>query len=75
MGTWPKLLGDKEGNGECVDSVPRWSLRNISREEKKFYGDITKQVLKWKKVKLLSCVQLCDPMGCSLQGSSIHGIF
>ena len=29
----------------------------------------------WKKVKLLSRVRLCNPMDCSLQGSSIHGIF
>ena len=27
------------------------------------------------KVKLLSHVQLCNPMDCSLPGSSIHGIF
>ena len=27
------------------------------------------------KVKLLSCVRLCDPMDCSLPGSSVHGIF
>ena len=27
------------------------------------------------KVKSLSCVRLCDPMDCSLPGSSIHGIF
>ena len=26
-------------------------------------------------VKLLSRVQLCDPMDCSLPGSSVHGIF
>ena len=26
-------------------------------------------------LKLLSCVRLCDPMGCSLPGSSVHGIF
>ena len=26
-------------------------------------------------VKSLSHVQLCDPMDCSLSGSSIHGIF
>ena len=26
-------------------------------------------------MKLLSCVQLCDPMDCSLPGSSTHGIF
>ena len=37
------------------------------------------QGLSWKekvKVKLLSRVQLCDPMDtCSLPGSSVHGIF
>ena len=27
------------------------------------------------KVKSLSRVRLCDPMDCSLPGSSIHGIF
>ena len=27
------------------------------------------------KVKSLSCVQLSDPMDCSLSGSSVHGIF
>ena len=27
------------------------------------------------KVKSLSCVQLCDPMDCSLPGSSVHWIF
>ena len=31
---------------------------------------------KWKvKVKTLSRVWLCDPMDCSLPGSSVHGIF
>ena len=31
----------------------------------------------WKcpKVKSLSCPTLCDPMDCSLPGSSVHGIF
>ena len=30
---------------------------------------------KWKKVKPLSRVRLCDPMDCSLPGFSVHGIF
>ena len=29
----------------------------------------------WKKMKSLSCVWLCDPMNCSLPGSSVHEIF
>ena len=30
---------------------------------------------KWKKVKSLSRVRLCDPMDCSPPASSVHGIF
>ena len=30
---------------------------------------------KWKKVKSLSCVWLCDPLDSSLPGSYVHGIF
>ena len=32
-------------------------------------------LLQCMKVKLLSCVQLSDPMDCSPPGSSIHGVF
>ena len=28
-----------------------------------------------KKVKVNSCLTLCNPMDCSLPGSSVHGIF
>ena len=28
-----------------------------------------------EQVKSLSCVRLCDPVDCSLPGSSVHGIF
>ena len=33
--------------------------------------------LKWTKVKAMSLsrVRLCDPIDCSLPGSSVHGIF
>ena len=31
--------------------------------------------LKWSEVKSLGCVRLCNPMDCSLPGSSVHGIF
>ena len=27
------------------------------------------------KVKVKSCLTLCDPVDCSLSGSSVHGIF
>ena len=29
----------------------------------------------WNKVKVKSCLTLCDTMDCSLPGSSVHGIF
>ena len=31
-------------------------------------------ILKWSEVAQ-SCLTLCNPMGCSLPGSSVHGIF
>ena len=31
--------------------------------------------MKWNEMKSLSCVWLCNPMDCSLSGSSTHGIF
>ena len=34
---------------------------------------ITEQVSEW--VSAQSCVTLCNPMDCSLPGSSVHGIF
>ena len=39
--------------------------------QRKISHDISYKV----KVKSLSRVRLCDPMDCSLQGFSIHGIF
>ena len=32
-------------------------------------------LVSWSEVKLLSRVRLCDPIDCSLSGSSVHGIF
>ena len=37
---------------------------------------MTVYVLKWYTVVVCCCIQLfCDPMDCSLPGSSVHGIF
>ena len=34
------------------------------------------KILPWGQKKLLTkCPTLCDPMDCSLPGSSVHGIF
>ena len=46
----------------------------------KIYKMLTISIWNWKifmkvKVKSLLCLTLCDPMDCSLQRSSVHGIF
>ena len=38
-------------------------------------GRIVKAMIFPVKVKSVSRVRLCDPMDCSLSGSSVHGIF
>ena len=45
-------------------------LKGKRQEEEKKQREMERKV----KVKSLSRVQLCDPMDCSLPGSSIHGI-
>ena len=35
----------------------------------------TERAMKMTKVKSLSRVRLCDPVDCSLPGSSVHGLF
>ena len=32
-------------------------------------------IVKWSEEVAQSCLTVCDPMDCSLQGSSVHGIF
>ena len=38
-------------------------------------GEITLERMKRQSEVAQSCLILCDPMDCSLLGSSIHGIF
>ena len=48
--------------------IPTWKLYFIHNT------DIRNNLLKWSEVAK-SCPTLCHPMDCSLQGSSVHGIF
>ena len=61
-----KLYGYGAGEG--------WGEEQIGRLDLDTHTSIVK-IDSQQKVKSLSCVQLCDPMDCSLPGSSIHGIF
>ena len=45
------------------EAAPQITLRHCSKE------------VVSEKVKSLSRVRLCDPVDCSLSGSSVHGIF
>ena len=63
-GNLPKITQLIMGSTERSGKLPKITqLRSGSTERKR------------KKVKLLSRVQLYDPMDCSLPGSSVHGIF
>ena len=50
-----------------------WLLQLEIKVEKKV-GD-KEWVSKWVSEVIQSCPTLCDPMDCSLPGSSVHGIF
>ena len=66
-----------------VSSLVIWGL-GVSAPTPKPQGLISGQEWRFHKwfvmtltltLKSLSCVRLCDPMDCSLPGSSVHGIF
>ena len=59
---------------KCYESClfSKTTLREC--QSKKLWKSILRKTLK-VKVKLLSCVQLCNPMDYSLPGSTVHGIF
>ena len=54
-----------ENNRGCCEV--RRLLQLLVRESEKISMKV--------KVKLLSCIRLCDPMDCRLTDSSVHGIF
>ena len=70
----------KENSGSHFLPVPSFqklisSLSNIMKESKIQKTSRRSSCFKARwKWKLLSCVRLCNPMDCSLLGSSVHGI-
>ena len=50
------------------------TVTNQGRENRQKQMRSTQETIK-KENKVKSCPTLCNPMGCSLPGSSIHGIF
>ena len=66
------VIGDGQGGLACCSP---WGLRELGMTERL---NRTKASVILKIVKVLvaqSCPTLCDPMDCSLLGSSVHGIF
>ena len=49
-------------------------MKEANHKRKILYDSTHEKCLKWSEVAQL-CLTLCDPMDCSLPGSSIHGIF
>ena len=60
---------------EIMPSAATWMgleiIISCELRQRKISHDVNYKV----KMKSLSRVQLCDPMDCSLQGFSVHGIF
>ena len=54
-----------------------WKVVELKMPERKgaLNNEVNRIAKKKRKVKSLNRVQLCDPMDCSLPGSSVHGIF
>ena len=51
-------------------------VNNLFNTNSTYVSYMTVQELKSYKISVLkSCPTLCDPMNCSLPGSSVHGIF
>ena len=60
--------------GNPMDGGAWWAAVHHSHPYSEHYV-CPNWALSEKKVKSLSRVRLCDPMDCSLPGSSVHGIF
>ena len=63
-----KIAGRNINNLRCADDT---TLLAESEEELK----ILLMKVKSESEVVQSCLTLCDPMGCSPPGSSVHGIF
>ena len=83
----PRVLSwDSSGKNTGVDCPPPWALPNPGIEPKSLMSTcIVKQVLYHQcylgslrymcSVLVAQSFLLCDPMDCSLPGSSVHGVF
>ena len=79
-----QTLGDGEGQGSLACCSP-WGRKELDMTERlnnnKYYGcnvkhdDYSKQQKEKESEVAQLCPTLCDPMDCSLSGSSVHGIF
>ena len=62
-----------------VRTLSRNQLQGNLVSDDKFTNDSIKKHMSWNKLSQLVCVhspvQFCDPLDCSLPGSSAHGIF
>ena len=67
---WTLGVGDGQGGLACCNS---WGCKESNTTERLIWSEVW--VVACVRAKLLkSCPTLCNPMDCSLPGSSIHGI-
>ena len=78
---WVTFWGEGQGQDFNIQNMLLFSrlscptLRSHGRQHARFPCPSPNSIIKWKKVKLLSYVLLCEPKDYSISGSSVHGIF
>ena len=73
---WPLKEGNQKTKLKLIKIRPEWIIKKRSRRLDKIPPEPHPQLLvPWKRSEVSQlCPTLCDPMDCSLPGSSIQGI-
>ena len=70
------LLGLSLSLGDSISGDPKWADSEEAGDESSYIQVCSKGQVIWilKVIVAQSCLTLCNPMDCSLPGSSVHGI-
>ena len=71
----PFWVGGEEGLGSHSAQIQSLSVLGEPAQVTRALQASVLTPGRWESKVAQSCLTLCDPMGCSLPGSSVHGIF